>query len=410
MPVSGGRGATNPRKYYNYDDNKGEYGYISLDDVIRNFTATYIGEGKILQNTLSADIHYHAHRALQELSYDTLKSCKAIAITLPPSLLMAVPHDYVNYTKIAWVDDNGIERILYPTSKASAADSIQQDPDGNYLFGSQHSLLPDNLTQNRFKISIDEIIPEAPAGTEFTVHPINDYGYDDSVDPIDYGTSFARAHHLKVGMEIHDMWGVAVYDALFPRGTKIASITTASPDADDFTFTVDKPSLNTTTVNDRVVIILDYTDSTPWGKYKSAGSNSVTLDNSSTSNTSVNTGERYGLDPQYAQGNGSFFIDCKSGMIHFSSNVSGKQVVLHYISDGHGNDIELIVPKLAEEAMYKWIAYGCLIARADIPENVVQRFRKEKIAETRKAKIRLSNIKIEEITQIMRGKSKFIKH
>ena len=68
------------------------------------------------------------------------------------------------------------------------------------------------------------------------------------------------------------------------------------------------------------------------------------------------------------------------------------------------------VHKFAEEAMYKWIAYGCLISRIGIPEYVIARFKKEKFAETRKAKLRLSNIKLEEITQIFRGKSKQIKH
>ena len=37
------------------------------------------------------------------------------------------------------------------------------------------------------------------------------------------------------------------------------------------------------------------------------------------------------------------------------------------------------------------------------------RYKKEKFAETRKAKIRLSNIKIEEFTQILKGLSKPIK-
>jgi hypothetical protein len=68
------------------------------------------------------------------------------------------------------------------------------------------------------------------------------------------------------------------------------------------------------------------------------------------------------------------------------------------------------VHKFAEEAMYKWIAYGILSTRANIPEYIVNRFRKERFAETRKAKLRLSNIKLEEITQILRGKSKQIKH
>ena len=121
-------------------------------------------------------------------------------------------------------------------------------------------------------------------------------------------------------------------------------------------------------------------------------------------------GKRYGLDPQHAQANGSYYIDCNSGLIHFSSNLSGKTVILEYISDSVGTHTEMIVPKLAEEAIYKWIAYGCLSAKVGIPEYIINRFKKEKFAETRKAKLRLSNIKIEEITQILRGKSKHIKH
>ena len=68
------------------------------------------------------------------------------------------------------------------------------------------------------------------------------------------------------------------------------------------------------------------------------------------------------------------------------------------------------VHKFAEEAMYKHIAYAILATKSKVPEYIVQRFKKERFAETRKAKLRLSNIKLEEITQILRGKSKQIKH
>ena len=54
--------------------------------------------------------------------------------------------------------------------------------------------------------------------------------------------------------------------------------------------------------------------------------------------------------------------------------------------------------------------YAILITRSDMPEHIIQRFKKERFAETRKAKLRLSNIKLEEITQVLRGKSKHIKH
>jgi len=128
-------------------------------------------------------------------------------------------------------------------------------------------------------------------------------------------------------------------------------------------------------------------------------------------------GGRYGIDPQYAQSNGSFFIDESAGKFHFSSNISGKTVILKYISDGvtstNSGGVDLttsLVPKLAEEAMYKWILYGVLLAKKDTPGGLLGQLKRERWAETRKAKLRLSNIKIEELTQILRGSSKIIKH
>jgi len=121
-------------------------------------------------------------------------------------------------------------------------------------------------------------------------------------------------------------------------------------------------------------------------------------------------GERYGLDPQHAQVNGSFYIDELRGFIHFSSNISGKTVILKYISDSLGTDAEMQVHKFAEEAMYKHIAYAIVSTRANMPQSIVLRLRREAFAAKRQAKLRLSNIKLEEITQILRGKSKHIKH
>jgi hypothetical protein len=121
-------------------------------------------------------------------------------------------------------------------------------------------------------------------------------------------------------------------------------------------------------------------------------------------------GKRYGLDPQHANINGSFYIDPNTGLVHFSSNLAGKTIIIKYISDSLGTDAEMKVHKFAEEAMYKYIAYAILSTRANTQEYLVQRFKKERFAEIRKAKLRLSNIKLEEITQILRGKSKHIKH
>ena len=112
----------------------------------------------------------------------------------------------------------------------------------------------------------------------------------------------------------------------------------------------------------------------------------------------------------HTQVNGSFYIDCNKGKIHFSSNINGKNVVLDYLSDGLGTDDEMKVHKFAEEAMYKWIIHAILASKTNTPEYMVARFKKERFAAIRNAKLRLSNIKLEEITQILRGKSKWIKH
>ena len=65
---------------------------------------------------------------------------------------------------------------------------------------------------------------------------------------------------------------------------------------------------------------------------------------------------------------------------------------------------------MAEEAAYAYILHAVISTRANQPEYLVNRLHREKSAKLRNAKIRLSNIKLEEITQVMRGKSKWIKH
>jgi hypothetical protein len=94
----------------------------------------------------------------------------------------------------------------------------------------------------------------------------------------------------------------------------------------------------------------------------------------------------------------------------FSSGLVGELILLEYISDGLAYDTDTKIPKLAEDALYAHILHAIISTRANQPEYVVQRLKKERSAKLRNAKIRLSNIKIGEIAQVMRGKSKWIKH
>lgn len=291
------------QQYYEGSD-LGNYQFTSLEDIINQFIIAYVGEGKIISKIKRTDVAFHAQRALQEFSFDTFKSIKSQEITLPPSLTIALPRDYVNYVKFTWSDNAGIEHVIYPISKTSNPTNVLQNSSGTYQFDASGNL------------KVDE---------------------NASGDPIDSKT---------------------------------------------------------------------------WDDYKSANAHENTQDNLDYDQDlwNYNVGQRYGLDPEFAQINGSFYIDELKGLVHFSSGLVNETIIVKYISDSLGTDAEMKVHKFAEEAMYKQIANAILSTSANVPEYVVNRFKKDARASKRNAKLRLSNIKIEEITQVLRGKSKQIKH
>jgi len=121
-------------------------------------------------------------------------------------------------------------------------------------------------------------------------------------------------------------------------------------------------------------------------------------------------GQRYGLQPEEAQVNGKFTINERLGTFSFTSDLVGKLIIFEYISDGLAIDADTKIPKMAEQAMYMHIAHGVLSGRSNVPEYIINRYKKERSSALRSAKIRLSNIKLEEISQVFRNKGKWIKH
>lgn len=124
-------------------------------------------------------------------------------------------------------------------------------------------------------------------------------------------------------------------------------------------------------------------------------------------------GARYGSEPQRANANGTYVLDLEAGKIYFDSMFGeGDIIVLSYISDGLGDNgdfANVLVPKLAEDAIYANILYNLSKLRPSA-SGAAGLYKKEAYAKLRNAKIRLSNMKIKEIAQVLRGKSKWIKH
>ncbi len=282
----------------------GNYRYIALVDIINNFLVSYVGDGKIINNASRQDILFHAKRGIQEFSYDITRVEKIQEVEIPTTLTVPMPQDYVNYVKLSWIDDNGLERIIYPTDQTSRpSQAILQDSDAGYLYDNNDSLLlSSDVTSDKFE-----------------------------------------------GIETN-------------------------------------AALGSSSANDYFTHNSDYSDSI------------------------IGYGRRYGSTPEHLQVNGVFIHDETNGKFGFSSNLSGKILTLHYVSDGLGTDAEMQVHKMAEEALYKHMAYAILTAKANVPEYVVNRYKRVRRAAMRNAKLRLSNIKLNELTQLMRGKTKQIKH
>jgi hypothetical protein len=299
----GNRDAVGTAVEENYDD----YSYIKLNDVINNFQVAYVGAGKNIPSVKRTDLIFHAKRAMQEFSYDTLNSIKSQELSIPPSLSVVIPQDYVNYVKMSWVDSMGVKRPIYPAN---------------------------NLTINPGSM------------------PLQD----------------------SVGVPTQDNFGENL------EGTSIIEARWAR--ADD--------NLLNGQANNLRQINFDYDG----------------YDNS----RDIGQGQLYGLDPQYSQTNGWFTINHREGKMSFSNNLASALIVLEYISDGLAYDLDTKVPKMAEEAMYAYMHYAVMASRSGQPEYVINRLKREKVSKLRNAKIRLSNIKLDEIVQVMRGKSKWIKY
>tara|TARA_R110002167_G_scaffold10440_3_gene47933 strand:- start:526 stop:1749 length:1224 start_codon:yes stop_codon:yes gene_type:complete len=143
------------------EENYGSYSYTTITDVVNNFIVAYVGEGKLIPHIKRSDIIFHAKRGLQEFSYDTLKSIKSQELTIPPSLSVIIPQDYVNYVRISSIDKLGVKRIIYPANNLTTspyevplqdqAGQPTQDNFGDNIEGT-------SITEERWRNADDNLI------------------------------------------------------------------------------------------------------------------------------------------------------------------------------------------------------------------------------------------------------------
>ena len=121
-------------------------------------------------------------------------------------------------------------------------------------------------------------------------------------------------------------------------------------------------------------------------------------------------GRQYGAVPENMNFNGTYIKDYKTGTIIVDSQLTGRIIVVDYVSDGLADSIdEIQVPKMTEKAILRAIELSLLESMALTPEYVVQRVKRDAVAEKRNAKLRLSQINPQMLRQVFKNKNQWIK-
>jgi len=285
------RSFTNLDQYYSDPQKFGEYQYITIKDLVNNFM--YSQDDDSLINGVDRNrVVYHAKRVVQELYFDVINDIIAVEFELNPTLIIPLPHDFVQYVRISWVDEKGRLRPLAVDNGNNLAQAYLQDNNYEFLYDNEGDILQ-----------------------------------GDHIQDIEGSSTQAE---------------LAVQDGVY------------------FPYTA-TPAFNT----DRSKIFK----------------------------------------------NGSYRIDTDRGIIQFSSKVGGKTIVLEYISDGlfQREDSDIRIHKFAEQAAYNYIFWKLIQHRRNVPANRILMAEKQWWNSRRIAKRRIKPIRYEEIRQVMKGTSKFIK-
>jgi hypothetical protein len=279
---------TNLDQYYNNQQDWGNHQYITLEQLVNNFMYSLDPDSTVV-NVDRNRVVYHAKRCVQELYYDIANEVISIEIELNPSLIIPLPHDYVSFVRISWVDDCGRLRPLAIDNSNNLSQAYLQDNDYNYLYDNNGDILQGSHIQNKKSCSI---------------HNISNYHIDH-------------------------------------RYTRKS-------------FNTDRSKL-----------------------FK----------------------------------NGSYRIDKNRGIMQFSSDVDGRIIVLEYISDGlfQRTDSEIRFHKFTEEAVYDYVYFKLIERRKNVSANEKERARRSYFNNLRKAKRRLTPLDYENVRQVMKNQTKWIK-
>lgn len=329
----------------------GDNRLLTLRELVDNYMVLYSDDdsygGKIARTKVEA----LAKRAIQELSYDTLK-VRSLEHTLLDIPTVPMPQDFVELVNIGWVNEQGIIQWL-----------IQRKDSGNPRSAIQQEAVEANQPARAWS----------------------------STQTYDLG--------FVVGLR------GKIYVSLIPNNNNDPSTLIGWAETTGPTYTYD----------DNGSIIYAQGTSLTLENFNSnqrtfGGSSVNNLSQYTTEGGFYTYGKRYYLDTETVNSHGTYFVNEIAGVIDVEPALVGQTLVMEYVSDGLSeNPDEVFIPKFAEQAVYEAIYYEYIARKNNVPANEKERSKRRMFAKKREAKLRLSPISKRELLQTLRAQARWIK-
>jgi len=133
--------------YYGDDSQWGQHQYTTIKDIVNNFMFAQ-DHDSMVKGVDRNRVVYHAKRVVQELYFDVLNEVISIEFDLNPTLIIPLPHDFVQYVRISWVDDKGKLHPLAIDNSSNLAQAYLQADNYDYLYDADGDILQGSHLQD----------------------------------------------------------------------------------------------------------------------------------------------------------------------------------------------------------------------------------------------------------------------
>jgi len=133
--------------YYGDDSQWGNHQYITIKDLVNDFLFSQTDDSYVANVDVDLVV-YHAKRAVQELYFDVVNEVISIELDLNPSFIIPLPHDYIQYVQISWVDLNGRKHPMAIDNRSNLAQAYLQDNNYDYLYDVDGDILQGSHAQD----------------------------------------------------------------------------------------------------------------------------------------------------------------------------------------------------------------------------------------------------------------------